>query len=97
MLVMASGPAPVLVSVMFCDALTVSMAWLVKVSDTGDRVTVGAAAPVPVRPTVCDPPAALSSRVMLPASIPVAVGVKVTLMLQAAPAASDDPQLLVWA
>ena len=45
------------------------------------------AAPVPVRLTVWGLPVALSVTVIVPGWLPVAVGVKVTLMEQLAPAA----------
>ena len=40
---------------------------------------------------------ALSVMVMVPGRLPVAVGVNVTLMEQLAPAATETPQVLVWA
>jgi hypothetical protein len=52
--------------------------------------------PVPVSVTVCGLPAALSVTVTLPVLIPVAVGSKVTLMVQLALAATLEPQVLVW-
>ena len=55
------------------------------------------AAPVPVRLTVCGLPVALSVTVIVPGWLPVAVGLKVTLMEQLAPAATEAPQVLVWA
>ena len=55
------------------------------------------ATPVPVRLTVCGLPVALSVTVMVPGWLPVAVGVKVTVMVQLAPAATEVPQVLVWA
>ena len=54
-------------------------------------------APVPVSATDCGEPAALSVTVMDPVRAPVAVGVKVTLMAQDAPAATEEPQVLVCA
>ena len=51
-----------------------------------ETVTVGTA-PVPVKLTVCGLPLALSVIVRVPVRVPEAVGVKVTLMLQFAPAA----------
>src|SRR5436305_1826137 len=59
-------------------------------------VTVGAAL-VPVRPTVCGLPEALSVTLELPVRVPDAVGVNVTLMLQFPPDASEPPQLSVSA
>ena len=40
---------------------------------------------------------ALSVTVIVPGWLPRAVGVKVTLMEQLAPAATEAPQVLVWA
>ena len=62
----------------------------------GKKLALGAT-PVPVRLTVCGLPVALSVTVMVPGWLPVAVGVKVTVMVQLAPAATDVPQVLVWA
>jgi len=53
--------------------------------------------PVPARLTVCGLPVALSVMVIVPGRLPVAVGVNVTLMVQLAPAATELPQVLVWA
>jgi hypothetical protein len=61
-----------------------------------DRPTAGAT-PVPVSDTCCGLPAALSVIVRVPLADPVAVGVKVTLTVQLAPAASVAPQLLLSA
>ena len=52
---------------------------------------------MPVRLTICGLPVALSVTVIVPGWLPVAVGVKVTLIVQFAPAATDVPQVLVWA
>jgi hypothetical protein len=53
------------------------------------------AAPVPERLTLCGLPVALSVRVTAAVSVPLAAGVKVTLIVQLVPAATLDPQLLV--
>jgi hypothetical protein len=53
--------------------------------------------PVPARLTVCGLFAALSAIVRLAVRLPVAVGVKVTLIVQLAPVATLDPQLLACA
>jgi hypothetical protein len=53
--------------------------------------------PVPVSLIVCGLPAALSEMVNVPLSAPPAVGWKVTLIEQFAPAARLDPQVLVSA
>ena len=96
MLVTVKGPLPLLVSVTVLAALVVSNPWLEKVREVGDRLTPGALAPVPVSAIVCGLPTTLSAMVTVPVSVPVAVGVNVTLIVQAAPAASDVPQLFVW-
>ena len=66
-----------------------------KVKEVGERLTTGAV-PVPVRLTVCVAGLALSVRVKEPLREPLAVGVKVTLRVQLAPAATLEPQVLVW-
>jgi hypothetical protein len=61
-----------------------------KVNVVGLNVTIGAlaAAPVPVRGTLCGLPAALSATLTFAARAPVAVGLNVTLIVQFAFAAS---------
>jgi hypothetical protein len=66
-----------------------------KVSEVGKRLTADAATPVPVRLVVWVAGLALSVIVKEPLLEPVAEGVKVTLRMQLAPAATDAPQLLV--
>jgi len=56
---------------------------LAKVTLVVERETVEAA-PVPVKPTVCGLPLALSVTVSVPVRVPVAEGVKVTLIVQMA-------------
>ena len=51
--------------------------------------------PVPLRLTVCGLLLALSVSLSVPVRFPVAVGVKVTLIVQLAPAATEPPQVLV--
>jgi len=60
-------------------------------------LTTGKAVPLPVRLTVCGLLLALSVMVRVPGREPVAVGVKVTLIVQVAPAASDVPHVFVCA
>jgi hypothetical protein len=67
-----------------------------KVKEAGERLTTGVATPVPVRLTVCVAGLALSVIVKVPLLDPAAVGVKVTLRVQLAPAATLEPQVLVW-
>ncbi|MGA2236652.1 MAG: hypothetical protein ABSG23_14365 [Terriglobales bacterium] len=50
---------------------------------------------VPLRETVCGLSAALSVNVTVPFTLPVVSGARVALIAQFAPAASDEPQLLV--
>jgi hypothetical protein len=52
-------------------------------------------APVPLRATLCGEPVASSVIVILAVRVPAAVGVKVTEIVQLAPAATLVPQLLV--
>ena len=94
MLLIVSEAAPELVSVTVCAALVVFTVWLANIKLAGDKFTPGAV-PVPVRFTVCGLPVALSVTVMVPVWLPVAVGVKVTLIEQFAPAASVAPQVVV--
>jgi hypothetical protein len=96
MLVMFSTEVPVFVSVMVCAALVVFMSCPANTKLVGDKLTP-AATPVPDRVTVCGLPVALSVTVIVPGWLPVAVGVKVTLMEQLVPAATEAPQVLVWA
>ncbi len=57
----------------------------------------GAACPVPLKPTVCGEPVALSVIVIDAVRAPVAVGLNVTLIEQVPLTASDAPQLFVSA
>jgi hypothetical protein len=56
-----------------------------------------ATVPAPVRATVCGLPVALSVREIVPVTMPFATGVKVTEIVQLAPAAMVAVQLLVSA
>src|SRR5215472_316479 len=53
--------------------------------------------PEPVRLTACGLPLALSAMLIEAARDPIAEGVKVTLMLQLPPAATEAPHVLLWA
>jgi hypothetical protein len=55
------------------------------------------ATPVPLKLTLCGLPVALLVIVIAPVRVPATVGVKVTLIVQLAPAASVDPQVVVRA
>ena len=56
-----------------------------------------AVVPVPERPIVWGLLLALSVMLTEAVSLPLAVGVKVTLIVQLAPAATEVPHVLVWA
>jgi hypothetical protein len=95
---MINAAVPVLVRVTVCGALVVPTAWEVaNVTVAGERFAMGAATPVPVSEIVCGLLPALSTKVTEPTALPAVVGVKVTLMVQIPPAATDEPQVLVWA
>jgi hypothetical protein len=64
-----------------------------KVKEAGETLTAGAVPPVPVRLTVWVAGLALLVMVTAPVLVPVAVGLKVTLMAQLAPVATLDPQV----
>lgn len=69
-------------------------AWLEKERLMGERLAADAA-PVPVRLTLSGLPVRLAVTVTAAVRVPVTVGWKVTLIVQLAPAATLDPQLLV--
>ena len=97
MLVMVSAALPVLVSVAVCAALNVPSGWLANVRLSADSLTAGpVSTALPVRLIFCGLSAALSVMLIVPVKRPGIVGVKVTLMVQLAPAARLLPQLLVW-
>ena len=62
----------------------------------GERLTAPAVpVPVPEKLTVCGLPLALSVMLTAAVRLPLAAGVKVTLIVQLAPAATELPQVLV--
>ena len=85
--VMVGAPAkvklalPVFVSTTVWGLLVVFTGWLANARLAGDRLTAGAW-PVPLRLTVCGLPVALSETVTVPVRAPLAVGVKVTAIVQ---------------
>lgn len=83
---MVRAALPLLVSVTVWAALVVFVTWLAKVKLVGLSVTPGAT-PEPLRATVCGLPGALDATETLALSLPLTVGVKVTLMVQVDPAA----------
>src|SRR5882724_1748960 len=93
MLVIDNGPVPPLVRVTVFAVLVVPMFWAAKLRLVGERLAVGAV-PVPLRLTACGLPAALSAMLNAPVRKPVAVGVKVTWMVQPTPTAKIPGQLL---
>ena len=98
MLVMSKAALPTLLSVTVCTALVVPTGREVaKVKLRGAKVTLGLVMPLPLSVIVCGLLPALSVRVMEPTALPVVVGVKVTLMVQIPPVATDEPQVLVCA
>jgi hypothetical protein len=76
--------------------LPVATAWLPKERLVGETLTAGVV-PVPERLTVCGLPVALSEMLTAAVRAPVAAGVKVTLIEQLPLAATELPQVLVWA
>lgn len=72
------------------------MSWVGNVRLVGENVTAGNT-PTPVNGSDCGLLGALSVMVTAAFLVPVAVGVKVTLIWQLPYAGTDVPQLLVWA
>lgn len=96
MLVIDKLTLPVFDKVTLCATLVVSSPWLPKLTLEALRLATGAV-PVPASAMEWGLPAALSVMVMEAARLPRAAGVKVTLIMQFPPAATELPQLLVWA
>ena len=97
MLEIVRSAVPVFVNETVCAGLVEPTFWLEKVKLVGESRTVGVdvLSPEPVRLTVCGLSPALSVMVSTPVRVPVAAGVKVTLMVQLLPAETEEPQLLV--
>ena len=95
MLLIVTAAVPVLVRVATFDGLVAPTFTFPKFRDAGESVTVAAGIPVPVSPTLCGLPIALSLMVTNPVNVCPAAGVKVTLMVQLAPAASVLPHVLL--
>src|SRR5437899_5687985 len=87
MLAMVSGAVPEFRSVDDCEALVVPTSCDPNARLVGVSVTAGAV-PVPLNATVCGLPVALSATWTLAARAPAAVGAKLALIMQLAPAAS---------
>lgn len=91
-----SAACPELASVTVCAALVVPVISEAKIRLVGEGVAAGVGAtPVPVIETVCGDPLILSEIVTVPVRLPVAVGLKVTETVQAAPPAMLVPQVFV--
>jgi hypothetical protein len=91
---MLKVPLPVLLSLTVYAVLRVPTGWLPKARLVGERLTK-AVVPVPKKLTVCGLPLALSVMLTEAVRLPLAEGVKVTLMVQLALAATELPQVLV--
>ncbi len=97
-LVRLKAALAVLLRVMVWTALVAPTAWLANVRLVGERLATGSApVPVPERLTAWGLPLALSATLSEAVQLPLAEGLKVTLIAQLAPAATELPQLLVWA
>lgn len=94
--VMVNAALPELLRVTTLAGLVVPTAWLAKETLTGKKATEGAI-PVPLRGRECGLPLALSFTEMFAVRMPAAVGLKVVVMEQDAPGATDVPQVLVCA
>jgi len=92
---MMSIPFPVFDSVIAWLELVVATTWLAKVRLLGERTAMPlVVTPVPVSATVWGLPVAESLMLTLPERVPAAVGAKLTLIVQADPAAKLAGQLL---
>src|ERR1035437_1913999 len=93
--VTVNAAVPLLVSVTCWGALELPTGWLEKLKLPGLNATLGAVA-CPLRRADCTKPGALSVKLNHPPRAPAAVGAKLTEMVQLAPAATEEPQVLVW-
>ena len=93
---MLRAALPLFVRVTAWAALVVLTCWLPKETEEGVRVTAGIV-PLPERLAVCGLLVALSVTLRLAERAPVALGMNWTLMVQLELAASELPQLFVWA
>lgn len=86
-----------MVSVADCAELEVPTSCVAKVRLLGEGVAFGPeTSPVPLKLIVCGLPAALSVMVTEAVRGPLWAGLKVTVMVQLAPAARPVPHVLVW-
>ena len=94
MLVMLTVASLLLLSVMVFGRLVVLTGWVPKFSPVGVSFTAVA---TPVRVSFWVLLEALSVKVTEPVNVPIALGLKVTLIEQLAPGAMVAPQVFVWA
>ena len=101
-LVMVKALLPLLARVIVWAVLVVPTDWLAKERLVAGRLTAGGMAvsasggvPVPERLTLWGLPLALSTTLTVAVRAPLAEGVKVTRIVQVAPAATELPQLVV--
>jgi hypothetical protein len=93
---MLKAAFPEFVSVIVWLALAVPCAWLAKVKLVGDRAAAGAlTTPMPERLAACGLPVTLSETETVAERVPLALGVKETVIEQLLPAARLEPQLFV--
>src|SRR5437899_2667649 len=88
MLVMLRVAVPLLVRVTVCTGLVVLRRWSPKARLVGAMVTAGAM-PIPASDTDCGLPGASSVMVTVAVRAPVAAGVKLMLIVQLAPGATE--------
>jgi hypothetical protein len=92
--VIVKAALPVLLRVTTLAGLVVPTAWFVNTRLAGERLTAGAM-PVPIIGTLCGLPPALSEMLIPALRVPEAVGAKIALIEQEAPAAMELLQVLV--
>jgi hypothetical protein len=88
---------PVFASVTVTGRPEVFTYWLGKEMDGGDRLTTGADGVLPLSGMVCEPPGTLPKILIAAWNVAAEGGVKMTLIWQLPPAATEPPQLFVWA
>jgi guanyl-specific ribonuclease Sa len=94
---MDKAAVPVFLSVMVCAAAVEPTLVAAKVRVVGERLTAGTPTPVPVRMRVCGVLGALSLKLSVAVKVPAAVGLKVKVVRQDAPGASDPAhELAPW-
>ena len=89
---MLTDTSPLLATVIVFARLFVPTGWLPKFTVVGVNCMY---VPVPVSDTFCGLPGALSVIEREPVSMPIVVGLKLTLMVQLAPGLTIEPQVCV--